>query len=102
MDLERDGNLIEAGFWFVVGVILLVKACQASGRLRRIFFVLTVALFAFSISDLIEARTGAWWKPIWLLLLKVSCVTVLFFGFRAYYKLPKAERSPATIAPPQP
>ena len=93
MDLERDGNLIEAGWWFLVTLFLLVKACQARGRVRRIFFILTPAFFAFSISDLIESHTGAWWKPIWLLLLKVVCVVVFFFGFRAYYKLPKVERT---------
>src|ERR1043166_9724123 len=66
-ELERDGNLIEAGFWFVVTLFLLFKATRARGRLRKIFAVLTVAFFFFSLSDVVESRTGAWWTPPWLL-----------------------------------
>lgn len=92
-DLERDGNLIEAGFWILVSLLILFKAWKSIGRVRRIFLTLTPAFFAFGISDVIESQTGAWWKPVWLLLLKTACVAVFFFGFRAYYKLPKEERN---------
>ncbi len=94
-DLERDGNLIEAGFWFAVALFLLFKAVKARRRLRTILSVLSVAFFFFGISDVIESRTGAWWTPIWLLLLKAACVMVFFFGFRAYFKLPKDEHAAA-------
>ena len=86
-DLEKNGNLIEAGVWLVVALILVAKAWRAEGRLRRIFSVLAGAFFVFSISDLIEAQTGAWWRPWWLLAMKVACVAVFFFGFREYYRM---------------
>jgi succinate-acetate transporter protein len=88
-DLERNGNLIEAGFWFLVTVLLLVKAFRAGMALRRVFLVLSGAFFVFSISDLIESQTGAWWRPFWLLLMKGACIGVFVFGFRAYYRIRK-------------
>jgi hypothetical protein len=38
---------------------------------------LLVGVFAFGLfglSDYIEAGTGAWWRPWWLLALKVACI----------------------------
>ena len=35
-----------------------------------------VAFALFGLSDYIEAGTGAWWTPWWLLVLKVGCVLV--------------------------
>lgn len=86
-DLEKNGNLIEAGVWFAVALVLVAKAWRVDGRLRRIFSTLAGAFFVFGISDLIEAQTGAWWRPLWLLAMKVACVAVFFFGFREYYRM---------------
>ena len=88
-DLEKTGNLVEAAFWMLVTVVILVKAIRAVVPLRRIFFILSAAFFVFSISDLIESQTGAWWKPFWLLLIKTSCIVVFFFGFREYFRITK-------------
>ena len=88
-DLEKSGNLVEAAFWMLVAVLILVKAIRAVVPLRRIFFILTVAFFVFSISDIIESQTGAWWKPFWLLLMKTGCIAVFLFGFREYYRITK-------------
>ena len=86
-DLEKYGNLFEAGLWFVVSLILLIKMTRATGRLWRVFAILAAAFFVFGITDLIESQTGAWWRPWWLLLLKVGCVAVFVFGFREYYRI---------------
>ena len=88
-DLEKTGNLVEAAFWMLVAVLILVKAIRALVPLRRIFFILSVAFFAVGISDIIESQTGAWWKPFWLLLMKTGCIAVLLFGFREYYRITK-------------
>ena len=61
-DLEKTGNLIEAGLWFIVTVILFIQCLRSRRALRRVFALLAVAFFVFGISDLIEARTGAWWR----------------------------------------
>jgi hypothetical protein len=34
-------------------------------------------LVAFGASDLVEADTGAWWTPWWLLLWKAGCIAML-------------------------
>ena len=36
MDLEKDGNLIEAGLWFAFTVVLLAKALKGKGVSPRI------------------------------------------------------------------
>jgi len=88
-DLEKKGNLVEAAFWMLVTVVILVKAIRAVVPLRRIFFILSAAFFVFSISDIIESQTGAWWKPLWLLLMKTGCIAVFFFGSREYFRITK-------------
>jgi hypothetical protein len=90
MDLARDGNIIEAGVWFVFAMFLLICALRSEKRLRPMLFVLVVALAAFGGSDLVEARTGAWWKPWWLFAWKTACVVSLAFGFMRYCRLKKS------------
>jgi hypothetical protein len=89
-DLAKNGNLIEAVFWFAVAVFLSMQALRSHGRIRRIFGLLSGAFLLFGVSDLIEAQTGAWWRPFWLLLLKSGCVVVFLFGFREYYRIRKS------------
>ncbi|HEY0457277.1 MAG TPA: hypothetical protein VGE41_12975 [Verrucomicrobiae bacterium] len=90
-DLEKNGNLLEAGIWLLVTLVLLTKVFCSQPPFRRIFFILSAAFFIFGISDIIESRTGAWWRPWWLFVMKASCVLVFYFGFRAYYQEKKRE-----------
>lgn len=89
MDLERDGNLIEAGVWFLLAIILFIHAIRSARRLWPTLFILVVTLAIFGASDLVESRTGAWWKPWWLFVWKAVCVVVLFIGFVRYFRLTK-------------
>jgi hypothetical protein len=89
MDLERDGNLIEAGVWFLLSLALFVYTMRVEKRLRPVLFVLVVTLAVFGGSDVVEARTGAWWRPWWLFVWKALCVIILFFGFLTYYRMTK-------------
>jgi protein-S-isoprenylcysteine O-methyltransferase Ste14 len=77
IDLEVVGNRIEAAFWLAVAVIVGLRARRSRGRLRNLSFVAAVLLVLFGISDLVEARTGAWWHPLWLLIWKGICLTGL-------------------------
>ncbi len=88
-DLERIGNLFEAGLWLAFTVILSVKAWQSQGRLCRIFARLAAAFLVFSVSDVIESQTGAWWRPLWLLLVKIACVVVFYISLREYHRIKK-------------
>ena len=93
MNVERVGNLIEATLWFAVCVVFVFKAIQGCGRLRAVFMLLAAAFFVFGVTDLIESETGAWWRPLWLLALKSSCVTGFVFGFAAYYRLARPRKN---------
>ena len=49
--------------------------------------VAAIAFFAFGISDIIEARTGSWWKPPSLLALNIGCLLVLIACYIRHRKL---------------
>lgn len=73
----RIANYCEAGLWIVLGVIMLVVGVlkRAAARRRALLAAPTFALFG--VSDIIEAHTGAWWDPPWLLVWKGLCLVVL-------------------------
>ena len=99
MDLERDGNLIEAGVWFILALGLFIDAFRRERSLRPTLWMLAITLAIFGVSDLVEARTGAWWKPWWLFFWKGACVAGLFFGFRRYYRMTKPPKAAAIDSP---
>jgi hypothetical protein len=80
-------NYIESGLWFLVAVILLALAFRqgASSPYFAVCVVSCVSFIGFGISDIIEAQTGAWWRPFWLFLIKAICV-VTFIICYAWYK----------------
>ena len=68
-------NHIEAGLWIVLAIVTAIR-----GRWKP-RFVLATALLLFGISDVVEAHTGAWYDPWWLLLWKAACLaTFLTLG----------------------
>ena len=75
-----EWNLIEAMLWFFGGAIFAAKAASAPAK-RRCCVLLACAFVGFAVSDLIEMRTGAWWRPWWLAAGKTACLAVLAFGF---------------------
>ena len=80
-------NLIEAIFWSVVGLVVMVRAWLQGAEPRRIGIIAGVWFIAFGLSDLIEIRTEAWYRPWWLLALKAACVVALvscFVWYRAW------------------
>lgn len=64
-------NYVEACFWIVLGIVTWIKQPRRAGAL------LAVALLAFGISDLVETRTGAWYRPWWLLAWKTAFVAAI-------------------------
>ena len=67
-------NYIEAGLWGTIGIGFVVHTMVKGGNATSLIAV--VAFFAFGISDVIEASTGAWWRPWWLLVLKGLCLAI--------------------------
>ena len=65
-------NTVEAAWWLLVAVLVAVEG-HRSRRPRGLVIALTLAFVLFSISDVIEIQTGAWWRPTWLAVLKFGC-----------------------------
>jgi hypothetical protein len=89
-DLATNGKLIESGLWLMVVFFVLIQALRSRRRARRVLSLLAGAFLVFGVSDLIEADTGAWWRPVWLLVLKGGCLVVLICGFGEYYRIRKS------------
>ena len=70
-------NVIEAAIWMAMATWLLYLALRTRSYLKTTFLVFSVTLFFFSISDMIETQTGAWYRPLGLFLLKAVCVLFL-------------------------
>ena len=73
----RQANLAEAGLWFIIAATAVAIGIRKPAPVRRRCLLLAVTLVAFGLSDLVETRTGAWWRPWWLLAWKSACVGVL-------------------------
>jgi hypothetical protein len=76
IDLEdpfQIANYIEACLWIVVGLTFSVAAIgYSAGRPRR--SVTAFIFILFGISDIVEAQTGAWYRPLGLLSWKGLCL----------------------------
>jgi len=72
------GNVIEAVFWMAVAATVYLRSERNSGPgWLDLGARAAVAFFWFGISDFIEVRTGAWYRPLGLLAMKGICVAVL-------------------------
>lgn len=72
----ETANVLEAALWTVIGATLAAAGLRP-GRHRTLLRVSAAAFLAFGVSDLVETRTGAWWRPWWLLMWKAACIAVL-------------------------
>ncbi len=77
MHLEATFNYGEAVLWFALAVVVFLAGRRQPLAVRRNAWVAAGAFVAFGLSDVIEAQTGAWWRPWWLFVLKAVCVLVL-------------------------
>lgn len=90
-EVARQYNAVEAGIWALFALGFAIEAMRMHGVVRAWAVVLSVAFLAFGFSDYIEMSTGAWWQPIWLLILKVACVaTFVVAGYR-YWRARKSK-----------
>ncbi len=64
-------NIVEGVLWLSLGVVIVIKYRSW----RAAFVALTLA--CFGVSDWVEAGSGAWWQPWWLLAWKAVCIFVL-------------------------
>ena len=59
-------NQIEVVLWTLAAVVFLMRAVK-DATCRRQALAASVAFLFFAGSDAMEVRTGAWWRPWWLL-----------------------------------
>jgi hypothetical protein len=67
-------NYCEAVLWFAIALTVFLRRKNANVKLTKLAMLVSISFFFFGISDLIEANTGAWWRPWWLLVLKALCI----------------------------
>jgi hypothetical protein len=70
-------NYMEAGLWATFAVVVGCKGLRAQAARRWNLLLAAVALLAFGLSDIVEAGTGAWWRPWWLLVWKLTALLAL-------------------------
>ena len=58
-------NRLEAALWMIVAIVMIARALRR-GHMRHECIAAAIAFALFSISDLVETTTGAWWRPWWL------------------------------------
>jgi len=88
-------NRIEAALWLVIALAMTVAAARGA-RIRFDCTIAAVAFALFGISDLVEAKTGAWWRPWWLLAWKAACVFAFLWLLKRRYF---THRTPGSESP---
>ena len=96
--LFRYSNYAEAVLWIAIGAFVIVRARRRRGSVPRLHRVLAVALLVFGVSDLVEANTGAWWRPWWLLVWKGACLLVFLMLLIQYAREKRVTITPDTAA----
>jgi hypothetical protein len=79
-------NYVEAGLWISIGIGFTLAALRQTGIARRHCWIAAVDFILFGISDLVEATTGAWYRPWWLLIWKVLCLLVFAWLVISYIR----------------
>jgi len=87
-----NANLAEAVLWSSIGIGFLIAGVRHARR-RRFLWILAAAFVTFGVSDVIESRTGAWWRPWWLLALKGGCLLVFAVALAKYARMKRATKT---------
>src|SRR5713101_2678554 len=98
-DPEVIGNYMEGVFWTIVGIVLAIAGQRANRTYRVLSIVASSVLIVFGISDFVEAQTGAWWRPLWLLGWKALCLVVLAWCYWKYRRIRARLASQAAVGP---
>ena len=77
-------NVCEGFFWLGLALALAVRTRSAAPPTKGLGFVAAAAFAAFAGTDFVEARTGAWYDPPWLLAYNMACIAVLAICFLRY------------------
>ncbi|MFZ4482582.1 MAG: hypothetical protein ACOYOL_01210 [Chthoniobacterales bacterium] len=78
-------NFAEGLLWLAIAEAICLCTAR-SPKPRRLGYGAALSFALFGVSDFIEVRTGAWYSPWPLLVLKAACVLSLVGHFVAYQK----------------
>lgn len=87
MNIAAIFNYFESGLWFAIALIVFLRRNNSNVELKKLAIILSISFAIFSISDLIEASTGAWWQPLWLLALKGLCIFFFIYCWIKYKRI---------------
>ena len=79
-------NYIEAALWSSIGIGFAIAAFRQSGVARKRCWIAAINFVVFGMSDLVEAQTGAWYRPIWLLMWKGACLVVFAYLMFVHFR----------------
>ncbi|WP_299462653.1 hypothetical protein [uncultured Gimesia sp.] len=92
------GNVVEGLLWIVIaGIICFRSRALADQKQKLIAKRAMIAFFCFGISDFIEVYTGAWYRPIGLLLLKAACMLTLAHCLFKHYALKRENQESGPV-----
>lgn len=77
-------NFCESILWISFGCTMFVVTVKSALKRPKVLYVAAITFVVFGISDIIEIYTGAWWQPLWLLIMKVSCIVSFIVCFISY------------------
>lgn len=87
MDFASIFNYFEAGLWFTIALTVFFRSKNLQPDLKRLGTIVSISFILFSFSDIVEASTGAWWRPLWLLGLKGLCILSFVYCWIKYNKI---------------
>ena len=70
-------NRVEALLWISISIGCVIAAIRHRGVIRRDLIFAFGVFGIFGASDFVEATTGAWWRPWWLLVWKGLSILAL-------------------------
>lgn len=92
MDIANFNHL-ESVLWFLMALALFAALLKNgfAGPYAKILACGSLSFALFGISDIIEASTGAWWRPVWLLAIKAVCIVMFIGCYLAYRRIKRRE-----------
>jgi hypothetical protein len=84
-------NIGEGLFWILLGTGFGVSFALTRAKDKKTRAVAMLLFVVFGMSDFVEATTGAWWRPWWLLCWKALCVAGLTMMTLRYWHRKKDE-----------
>ena len=88
LDANQAFNFFEGILWTLIGIAFAWRAVRQN-EYRRLQIGASVSFLLFGISDFIEMRTGAWYTPWTLFVLKAACVLSFLILLRVYMNTKK-------------